>query len=106
MTQNETGEDDAVDFVAIEDKQSGRRSAVLDVPVEIFVSVGSARLTVHELMSLQKDQIVPLSAKIADPVDILVGEKLVARGELVDLDGDDNGIGVRITDIAESAKAA
>jgi flagellar motor switch protein FliN/FliY len=106
MAGNEAAADDAVDFVAIEDKQSARRSAVLDVPVEIVVSVGSARLTVHELMSLQKDQIVPLAAKIADPVDILVGERLVARGELVDLAGDESGIGVRITDIAESAKAA
>jgi flagellar motor switch protein FliN/FliY len=96
-----------IDFIesAAEPSSATRRSVVLDLPVEIVVSVGSARLSVLELMNLKKDQIVSLDSRIADPVDILVGERLVARGELVDLDGDEGGVGVRLTDIVEAAKA-
>lgn len=106
MADPETETENAVDFVAIEDTQRTRRSAVLDVPVEIVVSVGSVRLTVRELMELRQDQIVALASKIADPVDILIGETLVARGELVELDGEETGVGVRITDIAQSTRGA
>ncbi|MEQ1931660.1 MAG: FliM/FliN family flagellar motor switch protein [Parvularculaceae bacterium] len=77
---------------------------MLDLPLEIIVSVGAARLCVHELMSLKRDQIVSLDKRVCDPVDIFVGERLVARGELVDLDGEEGGIGVRVTDIAGMAK--
>ena len=104
MSERESADADAVEFIAPGTDAGGRRSVVLDLPIEIIVSVGAARLCVHELMSLQRDQIVSLDKKISDPVDIFVGERLVARGELVDLDGEEGGIGVRVTDIAGTAK--
>jgi flagellar motor switch protein FliN/FliY len=73
--------------------------AVLSLPVSIIVSVGSAKLTVDQLLSLDADNILTLDAAIDDPVDLLIGGRVIARGALVESDGDPGGIGVRIMSI-------
>ena len=98
MSEAQAADADAVEFIAAEAGAGERRSVVLDLPIEIIVSVGAARLCVHELMSLKRDQIVSLDKRVCDPVDIFVGERLVARGELVDLDGEDGEIEVVLND--------
>lgn len=66
--------------------------------VPVVVSVGEARLTVEELMALSPETVVPLTARIDDPVTIHVGERLYARGELVETD-EAGGLGVRIVEL-------
>ncbi|MCV6596801.1 MAG: FliM/FliN family flagellar motor switch protein [Mangrovicoccus sp.] len=70
------------------------------VHVEIKICVGRARPTVAELLSLDNDSVLSLDSSINDPVDIYAGEKLIARGELEELDGEDAGrLAVRLTEI-------
>ncbi|WP_204112691.1 FliM/FliN family flagellar motor switch protein [Shimia biformata] len=85
----------------VEEKGSARTAnAFSDLPVEITVAVGRARPLIGELLSLQNDAILTLDRRIDDPVDLYVGDRIVARGELVELDGEKSGqIGVRLTEV-------
>ncbi|MCW1955724.1 FliM/FliN family flagellar motor switch protein [uncultured Lentibacter sp.] len=75
------------------------------VPIEMTVSVGRARPLIRDLLTLSEDAVLPLDTRIDDPVELFVGDRLVARGELQELDGDEAGqLAVRITEIAESGK--
>ncbi len=71
------------------------------VPIEIVVSVGKARPLVRDLMRLSENAVLGLDRRVEDPVDLYVGDKLVARGELEELEGDQPGqLAVRLTEIA------
>lgn len=77
---------------------------ILTLPVMLTVSVGSARLTIDELLSLNADAILTLDAAIDDPVDLLIGERIIARGALVETEGDVPGLGVRILSVIGDQK--
>lgn len=72
------------------------------IPIEITISVGKSRPLVRELLNLKKDSVLPLDKRVDDPVELYVGDKLIARGELQELDGDETGqLAVRLTEIAD-----
>ena len=74
---------------------------ILSLPVALTVSVGAVRITVGQLLALRQDSVLSLDSKIDDPVEILIGERVVARGELVEAEDGGAGIGVRITGLVE-----
>ena len=82
---------------------SGTHGISLDqVTVPITVSVGSARMTVNELLDLHSDAVLRLDRRVDDPVEVFVGERLVARGLLESPDGQDDGfLSVRLVEILE-----
>jgi flagellar motor switch protein FliN/FliY len=50
---------------------------------------------------MRRDMVLPLSSRVDDPVQIMVGERVVARGELEEI-GDDTGrLGVRLTEVVD-----
>jgi flagellar motor switch protein FliN/FliY len=70
------------------------------VPIEITVSVGRARPQVRDLLRLQRDAVLPLDRRLDDPVELYIGDRLIARGELQELDGDQAGmLAVRLTEV-------
>ena len=70
------------------------------VPVEIMVSVGKARPRVRDLLALKGDSVLPLDRRIDDPVELWVGEELIATGELIELDGASAGhLAVRLVEV-------
>ncbi|MCB2128879.1 MAG: FliM/FliN family flagellar motor switch protein [Rhodobacteraceae bacterium] len=72
------------------------------IPIEITISVGRARPLVRELLRLKRDAVLPLDKRVDDPVDLYVGDRLIAHGELTELDGDQAGqLAVRLIDIAD-----
>ena len=72
------------------------------VPIEITVSVGRARPMVRELLALDSDAVLVLDKRVEDPVELYVGDRLIARGELQGLDGDNAGqLAVRLTEVAD-----
>ncbi|MCK0139578.1 FliM/FliN family flagellar motor C-terminal domain-containing protein [Aliiroseovarius sp. F47248L] len=74
----------------------------VQVPIEITISVGRARPTVKELLQLTQNTVLPLDKRIEDPVELYVGDKLIARGELEELEGDPQGrLAVRLTEVAD-----
>ena len=80
------------------DGGAGNRN-ILDLPVRIVVSIGSAKITVQQLLELTKETVVDLEQLIDDPVDIFVGDRLIAKGELVEATDNENGIGVKLLEI-------
>jgi len=81
-------------------------AALQDVPIEIRVCVGHARPLLGQMMTLQPDAVLSLDSRVEDPVALYVGEKLIATGELVELDDNRAGhLGVRITNLAGTPHA-
>ncbi len=69
---------------------------LLDIPLEITVQLGSARMLIKDLLQLNQGSVLELEKIAGDPMEILVNDKLVARGEVVVVN---EKFGVRITDI-------
>ena len=71
------------------------------VPIEITISVGKARPLVRDLLRLSRDAVLTLDRRVDDPVELYVGDRLIARGELQELEGDQAGqLAVRLTEVA------
>jgi flagellar motor switch protein FliN len=84
--------------------QGGSAPTLALVPVEITISVGRARPLVRDLLRLKRDAVLPLDRKVDDPVELYIGDRLIARGELAELDGDQSGqLAVRLTEIVDLA---
>ncbi len=72
------------------------------VPIEVTVSVGRARPLIRDLLNMGENAVLTLDKRIEDPVDLYVGEQLVARGLLEEMEGDRAGqLAVRLTEIAD-----
>ena len=69
-----------------------------DVEVQLSVQLGRVRLPMRELLALDAGSVVELDRSAESPVDVLVNGTLVARGEVVVVEGE---FGVRITSIVE-----
>ncbi|MGV8988854.1 MAG: FliM/FliN family flagellar motor switch protein [Cypionkella sp.] len=71
------------------------------VPIEVTISVGRARPLVKDLLRLSRDAVLPLDRRVDDPVELYVGDRLIARGELQEMEGDQAGqLAVRLTEVA------
>ena len=75
------------------------RRAIFSVPVNVTVSVGQARPVIGELLGMRRDMVLPLSSRVDDPVQIMVGERVIARGELEEIGDDPGRLGVRLTEV-------
>ena len=72
------------------------------VPGEVVVSVGKARPLIRDLVNLGESAVLTLDKRVEDPVDLYVGDRLVARGQLEEMEGDQAGqLAVRLTEIAD-----
>jgi flagellar motor switch protein FliN len=69
---------------------------ILDIPLNVRVELGQAKMLVNELLQLGMGSIVELNKKVGDNLDIYVSDKLVAKGEVVVVD---EKFGIRLTDI-------
>jgi flagellar motor switch protein FliN len=58
-------------------------SLLMDVPLQVTVELGRARMTIENLLKLSQGSVVELNQVIGEPLDILVNNKLMARGEAV-----------------------
>lgn len=81
--------------------KSGAQNPFSAVPVEITISVGKARPLIRDLLALEENSVLPLDKRVEDPVELYVGERLIARGQLEEMDGDQKGLlAVRLTEVA------
>lgn len=77
-------------------------SPFTSVPIEITVSVGKARPLIRDLVKLGENAVLPLDKSVEDPVDLYVGDRLIARGMLEEKDGDAVGqLVVRLTEVVD-----
>jgi flagellar motor switch protein FliN len=74
---------------------------LLDVELEASLRFGCKELPLSEILDLGPGDVVQLDRNVADPVDLIVGDKIVARGEVVLVDGN---FGLRVTEVAAPRK--
>lgn len=81
--------------------QSDPNNPFLSVPVEVTISVGKARPLIRDLLALTENAVLSLDKRVDDPVELYVGERLIARGQLEELESEQKGLlAVRLTEIA------
>ena len=83
---------------ASQDSSYDRNLAViLGVPVKMQVVLGAAAMPVASLLKLGRGSVVELDQKVGEPVDIMVNDRIVARGEVVVVE--EERFGVTLTEI-------
>lgn len=98
-----------MDKPEIDGSQNGSSSLggapIGQVPIEITVSVGRARPLIRDLVALARDSVLPLDRKINDPVELFVGDRLIAKGTLTAGEGPDSDqLAVCLTEVADLGK--
>ena len=93
-------ENEQAQFPKLE-KGRGQRSMkeldfLLDIPLEISVELGRTKILVNDLLQLGQGSVIELTKLAGEPLEILINQKLIARGEAVVVN---EKFGVRITDI-------
>ncbi|NIK68838.1 flagellar motor switch phosphatase FliY [Paenibacillus sp. BK720] len=69
---------------------------LLDIPLKVTVELGRTQKQIKDILELSQGSIIELDKLAGEPVDILVNNKLIAKGEVVVID---ENFGVRVTDI-------
>ncbi|WP_040948679.1 flagellar motor switch phosphatase FliY [Gorillibacterium massiliense] len=69
---------------------------LLDIPLKVTVELGRSKMLIKDILQLSQGSIIELDKLAGEPVDILVNNKLIAKGEVVVID---ENFGVRVTDI-------
>jgi len=90
-----------VDFASFEpapvvEGETRNLNMLLDIPLQVTVELGRTKRSVQDILSLSSGSIIELDKLAGEPVDILVNNKLIAKGEVVVID---ENFGVRVTDI-------
>ncbi|MEZ5569436.1 MAG: flagellar motor switch protein FliN [Halioglobus sp.] len=70
--------------------------SLLDVSVTLSVEIGRSKLAIKDLVSLNQGSVIELDREVNEPLDLLVNGTLMARGEVVVVDGQ---FGLRLIDI-------
>jgi flagellar motor switch protein FliN len=68
----------------------------LDIPMKISVQLANRNMKVRDILQLQPSSIVDLPKSAGENVDILINERLIAFGEVMELEG---STGIRLTDL-------
>jgi flagellar motor switch protein FliN/FliY len=69
---------------------------ILDLPLTVSVRLGQTKILIQDLLRLDKNSVIQLDQSSDAPLDIVVNDKVLARGEVVVMD---ERLGIRITDI-------
>ncbi|MGH9591671.1 MAG: FliM/FliN family flagellar motor C-terminal domain-containing protein [Bryobacteraceae bacterium] len=74
---------------------------LLDVELEAALRFGCCEMPLGEILDLGPGDVVQLDRQVSDPVDLVVGDKIVARGEVVLVNGN---FGLRVTEVSAPRK--
>jgi flagellar motor switch protein FliN/FliY len=74
---------------------------ILDIPMQVTVQVGSARMQIREILQLGQGSVIELEKLAGEPLEVLVNNKLVAKGEVVVVN---DKFGIRLTDVISPAQ--
>ena len=91
----------AADTPSEADHQPSSLGLILDVTLPVSVELGRARMQIQDILKLVPGSIVELDKSAGDPVDILINDRPIARGEVVVID---ENFGVRLTSIVTATE--
>lgn len=84
------------DSPTLNETESNNLNMLLDIPLQVTVELGRTKRSVKEILEMSSGSIIELDKLAGEPVDILVNDRHIAKGEVVVID---ENFGVRITDI-------
>ena len=74
-------------------------AAIMHIPVTVQVVLGGTTMPVASLMKLGRGAVVPLDHRVGQPVDVVVNGHVVAKGEMIVIEGDATRLGGSLTEI-------
>ncbi len=74
---------------------------LLDIPLQVSVEVGRARILVRDLLQMQEGTLIELEKLAGEPLDLYVNSRLIARGEAVMVN---DKFGLRLTDVVSPSE--
>ena len=74
---------------------------LMDIPLDLSVEIGRKTMLVKHLLNVNKDSILELDKQIGQPLNILINNKLVARGEVV---VQNEKFGLKVTEVVDSQR--
>jgi flagellar motor switch protein FliN/FliY len=77
---------------------------IMNIAVDVQIVLGSAEMSVSELMALQRGSTVALDRRIGEPVDVVVNGRRIACGEITVLENDPSRFGIKLTRIIDASK--
>jgi flagellar motor switch protein FliN len=86
---------DTKEQTALEERMK-KLEMILDIPLRVSVELGRTKMLVNDLLQLGQGSVIELHKLAGDPLEVLVNDKLVARGEVVVVN---EKFGIRLTDI-------
>jgi flagellar motor switch protein FliN/FliY len=98
-TENSAPAEGAADEALEDQADVGRPLDIeflLDIPLQVSVEIGRTKMLINELLQLGQGSVIELQKLVGEPFEVLVNEKLIARGEVVVVN---ERFGVRLTDI-------
>jgi flagellar motor switch protein FliN/FliY len=84
-----------------EEVESGGPSArdlLLEIELDATLQFGSRELALKDVLALSLGDVLELNRHVSEPVELVVGDRIVARGEVVILDGN---FALLVTEVAE-----
>ncbi len=78
------------------DKIAEEMHRFFDVPIKVTIQLANRTMKVRDILQLQRDSIVELPKSAGESVDILMNDRLIAFGEVLELEG---RTGIRLTDL-------
>lgn len=81
---------------AAQERGKGNLDMLLDIPLEITAELGRAKMIINDLLQLGQGSVIELNKLAGEPLEILINQKLIARGEVVVVN---EKFGIRLTDV-------
>ncbi len=72
---------------------------MLNIDMNIQIVLGSSQMPIADLLKLRRGSVIELDKKIGEPVDIVVNQSLIARGDLIKVG--ENRVGISLTEIVK-----
>lgn len=99
---NEAAQKAKLDMLVEEGKvQRGQGiDLIMDVSMDVSIELGRSMMSIKDILALSVGSVIELNKTAGEPVDILVNDKLIAKGEVVVID---DNFGVRVTNVVNAA---
>ena len=84
-----------------EEDSNGNLAVLMDVQLPVAIRFGETEMVLEEIVKLGVGSVIELNSGMDQPVDLIVNNRILARGEVVTVDG---FYGIRITEITSAGE--
>ena len=93
--------DTSVSKPEVEEEGKGNLAVLMDVQLPVSIRFGETEMVLEEIVKLGVGSVIELNSGMDQPVELVVNNRILARGEVVTVDG---FYGIRITEITNAGE--